>query len=53
MEGERQEETGFQKLLLAVILVNMGETRGHCVSPLTPVESEPGLVCSTRGCVKR
>lgn len=43
----RQEETGFQKLLLAIVLVNIAATRGPCFSPLTLVESEPQLVCST------
>lgn len=43
MEGEARGD-GFPEV---IILVNIGETRGHCVSTLTPVESEPRLVCST------
>lgn len=48
----RQEETGFQKLLLAIVVVNIAATRGPCVSPVTLVESEPQLVCSTSGLCK-
>lgn len=40
----RLEETGFQ---LAVVLMNIAAIRELCVSPLTLVESEPQLVCST------
>lgn len=47
----RLEETGFQKLMLAVVLMNIAAIRGLCVSPLTLVESEPQLVCSTSGSV--
>lgn len=28
---ERQGEIGFQKLMLAIILASVGETRGHCL----------------------
>lgn len=43
----RLEETGFQEFMLAVVLMNIAAIRGLCVFPLTLVESEPQLVCST------